>query len=197
MKQEETLQKDGPARLVDSSSVTIIYTSGTSGDAKGVALTAGNITFMLQRTTARLVELMEDVKKSGDDRVFHYLPFCFAGSWILLLTTLYRNIALILSTDLNKLAEELRIAQPHYLLNVPALLERMRKGIQDQLRERGRVVQRLFAKAQSAWLDQKHRPGWNLRFAGTGSCADPDFFQNQTEDQPKPSRTDLRFSAPL
>jgi long-chain acyl-CoA synthetase len=154
VKQEETLQKDRPARLVDSSSVTIIYTSGTSGDAKGVALTAGNITFMLQRTTARLVELMEDVKKSGDDRVLHYLPFCFAGSWILLLTTLYRNIALMLSTDLNQLAEELRIAQPHYLLNVPALLERMRKGIQDQLRERGRVVQHLFAKAQSAWLDQ-------------------------------------------
>lgn len=151
---EGTHEIEGPARLMDSSLVTIIYTSGTSGDAKGVALTAGNITFMLQRTTARLVELMQDVKKSGDDRVFHYLPFCFAGSWILLLTSLFRNNALMLSTDLNMLAEELRIALPHYLLNVPALLERMRKGIQGQLGERGKVVQRLFTKAQRAWLGQ-------------------------------------------
>jgi long-chain acyl-CoA synthetase len=154
LKEDSAPSTESPARLTDSSLVTIVYTSGTSGDAKGVVLTAGNITFMLQRTTARLVELMHNVKKSGDDRVFHYLPFCFAGSWILLLTTLYRNNALLLSTDLSKLSEDLQFAQPHYLLNVPALLDRIRSSIQDQLRLRGRLVHGLFTRAQRACLHQ-------------------------------------------
>ena len=154
LKKTASAQTEQPTRLMDSSWVTILYTSGTSGDAKGVALTAGNITFMLQRTTARLVELMEAVEKNGDDRVFHYLPFCFASSWILLLTCLYRNNALMLSTNLNKLEEELQIAQPHYFVNVPALLDRIRNGIQDQLRRRGKFAHSLFTRAQRAWLDR-------------------------------------------
>ncbi len=62
------------------------------------------------------------------DRVFHYLPFCFAGSWILLLSCLSRHSVLTLSMDLTKLAEEIGIAAPNYFLNVPTLLERIRAG---------------------------------------------------------------------
>src|SRR5262249_23747586 len=98
-----------PVELSADSPVTIIYTSGTSGDPKGVVLNVANLSFMVQRTTARLEELMRDVPKDGDDRVFHYLPFCFAGSWILLLTCLHRNNALMMSTDLNKLADEFKV----------------------------------------------------------------------------------------
>src|SRR5881296_347972 len=69
--------------LAESDAVSIIYTSGTSGEPKGVVLTAGNITHMLGCTSGRLDILMEN--KGGHDRVFHYLPFCFAASWIVLL----------------------------------------------------------------------------------------------------------------
>jgi long-chain acyl-CoA synthetase len=141
-----------PVLLSADSPVAIIYTSGTSGDAKGVVLDAGNLSFMVQRTTARLQELMTGVSKGGDDRVFHYLPFCFAGSWILLLTCLYRNNALMLSMDLNRLADELKVATPHYLLNVPALLERIRNGILGQLKKKGGLALSLFEKGQAAWL---------------------------------------------
>ena len=138
-----------PEALSADSPVAIIYTSGTSGDAKGVVLTAGNLSFMVQRTTARLQELMTGVSKDGDDRVFHYLPFCFAGSWILLLTCLYRNNALMMSMDLNRLADELKLATPHYLLNVPALLDRIRNGILGQLKKKGGLALTLFEKGQS------------------------------------------------
>ena len=70
--------------LADSDPVTIIYTSGTSGEAKGGILTAGNLNHMLRCTTARLDLLMGP--RTEPDRVFHYLPFCFAGSRVLLLT---------------------------------------------------------------------------------------------------------------
>jgi long-chain acyl-CoA synthetase len=144
-----------PVKLSNDSPVTIIYTSGTSGDAKGVVLNAGNISFMVQRTRARLEELMTGVVKTDDDRVFHYLPFCFAGSWMLLLTCLYRSNALMMSTDLDRLADELRVAKPHYFLNVPALLDRIRNGVLGQLKRKGGLALTLFQKGQAAWL-RKH-----------------------------------------
>src|SRR5580658_9694099 len=69
------------------SPVTIIYTSGTSGEAKGVVLTAANVSFMLDRTAERMEQLMSgSASGSGrHDRIFHYLPFTFAASWIALL----------------------------------------------------------------------------------------------------------------
>jgi len=44
--------------------------------------------------------------------VFQYLPFCFAGSWIMLLTCLLRRNLLTLNMDLGKLAGEMRAAAP-------------------------------------------------------------------------------------
>src|SRR5262249_55944095 len=83
--------------------VAIIYTSGTSGEAKGVILSSGNLTHMLGCTSGRLDQLMQG--HTGEDHVFHYLPFCFAGSWIMLLTCLLRRSKLTLNTDLTKIAE--------------------------------------------------------------------------------------------
>ena len=133
----------------DSDPVTIIYTSGTSGEPKGVVLTAANVTYMLTCTNSRLDQLMRS--RSEPDRVFHYLPFCFAGSWILLLTALSRNSVLTLSTDLSKLSDELKLASPDYFLNVPALLERVRSKIEEAVQKRGGFGSRIFSGAKRAY----------------------------------------------
>jgi long-chain acyl-CoA synthetase len=137
-------------QVEDSDPVTIIYTSGTSGEAKGVVLTAGNVGHMLGRTSGRLDELMQS--RAGQDRVFHYLPFCFAGSWIMLLTCLLRGNLLTLNTDLSKIASEMRAVAPDYFLNVPALLERMRKAVDEQLWKTGGVVLSIYSRAKGAWM---------------------------------------------
>ncbi len=137
-------------RLADSDPVTIVYTSGTSGEAKGVVLTAGNVAHMLACTSGRLDLLMEN--RPGQDRVFHYLPFCFAGSWIMLLTCLLRGSLLTLNTDLGKLAGEMRTVAPDYFLNVPALLERMRKAVDEQLWKTGGLVRTIYTRAKVAWM---------------------------------------------
>ena len=145
--------QDVPVELEDHDPVTIIYTSGTSGEAKGGVLTVGNVNHMLPCTTERLDQLMG--RQSEPERVFHYLPFCFAGSWILMLSCLSRHSVLTLSTDLTKLMEELALASPQYFLNVPALLERVRRGVEEQVAKRGGLASFLFAKGRAAWLRQQ------------------------------------------
>ena len=58
--------------------VTIIYTSGTSGEPKGVLLDRRQRRLHARRHRARAVE--DGGQGASEDRVFHYLPFCFAGS---------------------------------------------------------------------------------------------------------------------
>lgn len=155
-----------PLALLPQDVIAILYTSGTSGEAKGVMLTVANLDHMLSCTGARLDQLMAPSR--APDRVFHYLPFCFAGSWILLLSCLSRNSTLTLSMDLTKLADEIRVAGPDYCLNVPALLERIRTGVGDNIRKRGGAIAAIFDRANAAWLrlNAKAPDTWDFFWLG-------------------------------
>ena len=142
------VQLDRP-QVGTESPVTIIYTSGTSGEAKGVVLTAANVGFMLDRTAERLGGLMSS--STGQDRIFHYLPFTFAASWIALLTFLKRRSLVTINMDLAKIANDMRTVAPDYFLNVPQLLERMRRAVDEQLWQTGGVPQAIYARAKAAW----------------------------------------------
>jgi long-chain acyl-CoA synthetase len=148
----QPLLSDAPNPPQNTDIVTIIYTSGTSGEPKGVCLNVANLTHMLSCTSERLDQLMGATHEP--DRVFHYLPFNFAASTILMLSCLTRESLLTLSTDLNKLADEIRLASSNYFLNVPTLLERVRHGVEEAIAKRPAVIRSLFAKARSAWQRQ-------------------------------------------
>src|SRR5690242_2557592 len=131
-----TAIENKPNPRSDGDLVTIIYTSGTSGEPKGVCLNTANLTFMVSRTTERLNQLMGGTREP--DRVFLYAPLNFAASWMLMLTAFSRESVLTFSTDLSKLADEIRISAPHYFLNVPTLLERVKRGVEENIAQRGR-----------------------------------------------------------
>jgi long-chain acyl-CoA synthetase len=138
-----------PIHHADHDAVTIVYTSGTSGEPKGVVLNAGNISFMIGCTNARLDQLMG--ARQEPESVFQYAPFCFAAARILLLTSLSRNSVLSLSTDLTKLADELKLAAPHYFVNVPMFLERVRRRVEESIHKRGGFAAKVFSRAQQAY----------------------------------------------
>jgi long-chain acyl-CoA synthetase len=143
-------------KLAESDPVAIIYTSGTSGEPKGVVLTAGNVGHILNCTSARLDLLMNH--RPGQDRVYQYAPLCFAAAWITLLTSLLRRSLVTLNTDLSKLSAEIRTVAPDYFVNVPALLERVRRAVDEQLWKTGGLPLAIYTHAKSAWIrKQEHR----------------------------------------
>jgi long-chain acyl-CoA synthetase len=158
---DEILRENAGAKAVsgapnpraDADLVTIIYTSGTSGEPKGVCLTSGNLNHMLASTTG----WMDRLGYSGREamRVFQYLPFNFAASWIVVMSCLSKDTVLTLSTDLNKLAAEIRLSAPNYFFNVPTLLERVRRGVEEALGKRPGIIQRIYRNATDAW-QRKH-----------------------------------------
>jgi long-chain acyl-CoA synthetase len=150
----EGVSLDRP-QVRDEDPVTIIYTSGTSGEAKGVVLTAANVGFMLGCTSARLDSLMGG--RSGQDRIFHYLPFSFCASWIAVLTFLLRRSLVTLNTDLAKIASDMPVAAPNYFLNVPQLLERMRRAVDEQIAQKGGIVHTIYSRAKAARVKSSKR----------------------------------------
>jgi len=145
----EGISLDRP-QVREEDPVTIIYTSGTSGEAKGVVLTAANVGFMLGCTSARLDELMGG--RTEQDRIFHYLPFSFCASWIAVLSFILRRSLVTLNTDLTKIATDMPAVAPHYFLNVPQLLERMRRAVDEQIAQKGGLINIIYRRAVAAWM---------------------------------------------
>ncbi|TNF32894.1 MAG: hypothetical protein EP329_09115, partial [Deltaproteobacteria bacterium] len=145
---------DAPAAPRDPDEpATIIYTSGTSGEAKGVVLSVANVDYMLPVIKDAVEAMMGSTE--ADHRVFHYLPFCFAGSRMVLWMCLYRRNNVMMSTDLDNLKVELAAARPNYVLNVPTLLERIKEGVEKALRDRPRAVQVIWQRGKAAWANKR------------------------------------------
>ena len=151
----------------DSDLVAIIYTSGTSGEAKGVLINAGNVGHILQCTSERLDSLMNKRPGIGSERqdiVYQWAPLNFAAAWITTLSGLLRGSSTFMNTDLSRLAKEIREVQPDYFVNVPALLERVRRAVDEQIWKTGGIVRTIYANAKAAYMRKQEN---KASFAGT------------------------------
>lgn len=147
---------DAPAPRAEKDPVTLIYTSGTSGEPKGVILTRGNVDFMLPVIATAVPGILGGAKIEREV-IFHYLPLCFAGSRMVLWMCLFRGTGIALSTDLANLKEEMATAKPHYFLNVPALLERVKAGVETAMAGKPKAIRALWEAGKAA--DERLRDG--------------------------------------
>jgi long-chain acyl-CoA synthetase len=141
---------------------TIVYTSGTTGQPKGVMLTHANI---LSNAYAGLSR----VPVYPDDLFLSFLPLSHtlertAGYYLAIMAG--ARVAHVRS--LEKLADDLPVVQPTIVVSVPRVFERIRSRIMAKLAIAPPWQQRLFAlTVEVGWqrfLYQQGRGKWSLRF---------------------------------
>lgn len=118
----------------------ILYTSGTTGDSKGVMLTYGQYDAALRAND-------EVVPVSEKDRVINFLPFThiFERGWAYL--CLSEGAQLFINTYPHEIQESMRQVYPTCMCSVPRFWEKVYIAVKAKMDEAGSVQKKLFYHA--------------------------------------------------
>lgn len=118
----------------------ILYTSGTTGDSKGVMLTYGQYDAALRVND-------EVVPVSEKDRVINFLPFThiFERGWAYL--CLSEGAQLFINTYPHEIQESMRQVHPTCMCSVPRFWEKVYIAVKAKMDEAGSVQKKLFYHA--------------------------------------------------
>lgn len=110
--------------------LSILYTSGTTGQSKGAMLSARAMAFS---ATNACMEL-----KIGErDRFFSYLPLSHAAERFLVqMSSLYAGAPVAFAESLQTFAADLRHVRPSVFFSVPRLWTRFQQGVLERLPQR-------------------------------------------------------------
>ncbi len=116
---------------------TIIYTSGATGEPKGVLLSHKNIVSNIKSVIAL-------IPVNCDKRAFSFLPLSHIFERMVTYTYQAVGASLYYGAPGDALLTELREARPHYFTVVPRVLERFYEGILERAAGRPLWVRRLI-----------------------------------------------------
>lgn len=129
--------------------LTIIHTSGTTGNPKGAMLTHGNMLANLEGVQFWLIELLpEDVSLS-------YLPIShvferMAGHYL----PLSVGVTIAYAESIDTIPENLQEVRPTVLTSVPRLFEKVYAQVQEEIKSGSAIKQRIFNWALSVGLER-------------------------------------------
>jgi len=125
----------------------ILYTSGTTGDSKGVMLTYGQYHAALKAND-------ECVDVGEADRVISFLPFThiFERAWSYL--SLSEGAQLIINTYPREIQESMRQTHPTCMSSVPRFWEKVYTGVKERMDNASAMQRKLFLHALA--VGKKH-----------------------------------------
>ncbi|BCS85502.1 long-chain-fatty-acid--CoA ligase [Prevotella herbatica] len=118
----------------------ILYTSGTTGESKGVVLTYGQY-------LAAMIANDECVPISEKDRVIDFLPFThiFERGWAYL--SLTEGAHLIINTYPNEIQQSMRETHPTSMSSVPRFWEKVYIAVKSKIEDASPFQRKLFKQA--------------------------------------------------
>jgi len=118
----------------------ILYTSGTTGDSKGVILTCGQY-------HAAMVANGKCVPVTEADRVLNFLPFThiFEKGWKILCLTV--GARLIVNTYPQQVQQTMKETHPTCMSSVPRFWEKVYMGVQEKIDSSSAVQRKIFEHA--------------------------------------------------
>ena len=147
----------------DDDLCNILYTSGTTGDSKGVMLTYGQYAAALKAND-------ECVPLTEKDRVIDFLPFThiFERGWAYL--AISEGSTLIVNTDPHKIQQSMRETHPTCMSSVPRFWEKVYQAVRAKIDRSSGMQQKMFYKAWNIgkkynvdYLAKGKRPPLSLR----------------------------------
>ncbi len=125
----------------------ILYTSGTTGDSKGVILTCGQYHAAMEANN-------KCVPVGEKDRVLNFLPFThiFEKGWKIL--SLTKGATLIVNTYPMEVQQSMRETHPTCMSSVPRFWEKVYMGVMEKIEKSSAPKRKLFLHAIS--VGKKH-----------------------------------------
>ena len=137
-RQSEVEQLQAQASMDDIAN--ILYTSGTTGDSKGVILTCGQYHAAFEAND-------KCVPVGEQDRVLNFLPFThiFEKGWKILCLT--EGARLIVNTYPQEVQQSMRETHPTCMSSVPRFWEKVYIGVLEKIESASAVQRKLFLHA--------------------------------------------------
>ncbi|MCD8296037.1 MAG: long-chain fatty acid--CoA ligase [Prevotella sp.] len=141
----------------------ILYTSGTTGDSKGVMITYGQFHAALDVND-------EVVHVSEEDRIVDFLPFThiLERGWITLCIS--EGSEIVINTDPKEIQQTMRDTHPTCMSAVPRFWEKLYSSVMDKIERAGESRKHLFSEALEIgrkhnidYLSHGKRPPLSLR----------------------------------
>ena len=126
--------------------VSIVYTSGTTGNPKGVMLTHRNF-------LTNIYGVLPIIPVKTNNRILSYLPLCHVYERMMNYTWQYLGMPIYYNENLAKIQEEMVEVQPDIFTTVPRLLEKVYDKIIAKGRKLTGVKRKIFFWANDIALE--------------------------------------------